>query len=865
MTWGAYQTKAKSEAGSHYFATWSVRKKLLLSLIPSVLLILVVAGYVTNWSSTRYLNQALQRTAQVQNLAQVNAMEGLLEYFRKAGTALAEQQPSKEQLRAALEQWRVQYPGAVKELSYVGVNSRESTVLLRMGDHYKEVDPGQFNYIKGGPTAAALKLRDLPAGNVLFSELTEVVYPPGAMDAPNGTRSYVLYRLTAAVHDELGLLKGYIVIGIDAYALRNILSLYNSSKSPLHAFARTSENRFSYYFDDQGWILFQSENLEEPERELSGETARLGMTGDYGMPDYDKAFRPSPKHEAFWRMVVDVQAGRGGVDDIDTQTDAMSFLSANHFIVYAPVRFRTNPDKEPEVIGGVAYIDRSRLTDAAEFSHFDAMMVIAVSGMGLVTLVIFVISRGITRPLAQLTAEIRAMFTSQSLHTISIDSRDQESDLLMRAVNRMILSIQDKQEQIRRRDEQIFKVQQREKVSFDDEIPTSLGWRLVGEIPDLIGQSQAMATLQTLIRKAASTEADVLIVGETGTGKELTAEAIHKFSNRANKPFISINCGGLDENLLMDTLFGHVRGAFTEARTDRKGAFLASDGGTLFLDEIGTATDKVQKALLRALSVRRIRPLGSDQELEFNVRVVTATNVDLMELVQRGEFRDDLYYRLKVIYIQTPSLRQRTDDIPVLANHFLKEIAAGTGRVVPGLSRGALEKLRSHDWPGNVRELKNCITRAVAFADGEVLYAEDIEFDESERSNSRVDGTLSPVTESNDVDVPRGVSLEDIQPVPYAKGNDTDDQRLEHMPRRPSMPARPDVSDRSGKSVLDNPRMQLAMRLAKEPGGFSRQEYQKAAGTNVSSRTAQYDLQAMVAAGVLRKTGKGPATRYVLV
>ena len=182
---------------------------------------------------------------------------------------------------------------------------------------------------------------------------------------------------------------------------------------------------------------------------------------------------------------------------------------------------------------------------------------------------------------------------------------------------------------------------------------------------------------------------------------------------------------------VMDTLFGHVKGAFTEAKTDRKGAFIASDGGTLFLDEIGTATPTVQKALLRALSVRRIRPLGSDRETEFNVRVVAATNVDLLDMVQRGEFRDDLYYRLKVIFIETPPLRQRKDDIPILANHFLRELSAASGRAEAGLSRGALEKLVSYDWPGNVRELKNCITRALTFADGDVLYAEDLVFDAS--------------------------------------------------------------------------------------------------------------------------------------
>lgn len=851
MSWKAYRAKAEITANSQYFATWSVRKKLLTSLIPAILFILVVAGYVTNWYSSRYLNQALQRTAQVQNLAQVREIEQVLDYYRQALTSLAGKQQGKEQYEAAFEQWNVHHPGAAKELSFVGVNTGDTVILVQTPGGLTEIRHDQYHFIKGSPVSQALKLRGLKAGCVQLSELTEVVYPPSAFPQQMGALNFVLYRLTAPVHDAQGALRGYLVLGVDAHVLRNILSLYNSTKSPLYAFARTSETRFSYFFDDQGWILFQSENLEEPDRELSAEMARLGMTGDYGMPDFDKAFRPLPKHEPYWRMVVDIQSGHVGVDDVELPQEASGFLSANHFLVYAPVLFLSNPEKGPEVIGGIAYVDRSRLTDAAEFRHLDVMMIITVSGMGLVALVIVFISRVITRPLHQLAAEIRTMFENKTLRPIRLDKRDLESDLLARALNKMILSIQEKQEQIRRRDEQIHQVQQREKISFDNEVPASVGWRLVGEIPDLIGQSQPIVTLQSMIRKAAGTEADVLVVGETGTGKELTAEGIHKFSSRATKPFISINCGGLDENLLMDTLFGHVKGAFTEARTDRKGAFLASDGGTLFLDEIGTATDKVQKALLRALSVRRIRPLGSDKEVEFNVRVIAATNVDLMELVQRGEFRDDLYYRLKVISIQTPSLRQRKEDIPILSNHFMKELATTTGRRELGLSRGALEKLMNHDWPGNVRELKNCITRATAFAEGEVLYAEDLVFD---------DASVSPSLLFGDAPAPAPPVQERTLAAPeHSFRREAEPQDQEAPAQRPPLPDPEPMRDLAG-----NQRVQIALRLARERGSFSRGDYQAAVGAGISQRTAQYDLQALVKKNVLRKTGKGPATLYLL-
>jgi len=850
VAWGAYRAKAESGAASHLFASWSVRRKLLSSLIPPILLILVVAGYVTNWFSSRYLTQALQRTAQVQNLAQAREMEQLLEYYRLAVCDLAKRGAGPTEFKEAFAQWEIQHPGVAVEVSFVGINTNETTIMVQTLGGLSEIRQDQYNFIKGSPISQALKLRELKTGCVQLSKLTEVVYPPSAFPLQVGPQGFVLYRLTAPVQDGQGQLRGYLVLGIDALSLRNILSLYNSPKSPLYAFARTSETRFSYYFDDQGWILFQSENLEDPDRELSAEMARFGMTGDYGMPDYEKAFRPLPKHESYWRMVVAIQSGKVGASDIELEQGESNILSPNHFVAYAPVLFNSNPEKGPEIIGGLAYVDRSRLSDAAEFKHLDVMLIITFSGMGLVALVIVFISRIITKPLHELADEIRTMFENKSLRQVQLDSRDLESTLLTRALNKMIVSIQEKQELIRRRDEQIHQVQQREKVSFDNEAPPSVGWRLVGEIPDLVGQSHAIVTLQSMIRKAAGTEADVLVVGETGTGKELTAEGVHKFSSRAGKPFISINCGGLDENLLMDTLFGHVKGAFTEARTDRKGAFLASDGGTLFLDEIGTATDKVQKALLRALSVRRFRHLGSDQELEFNVRVIAATNVDLLELVQRGEFREDLYYRLKVITIQTPSLRQRREDIPILANHFLRELASSNGRTEFGLSRGALEKLMEHDWPGNVRELKNCITRATAFAEGEVLYAEDLVFDDASVSSGQLFGEeAAPGQPGVERPAPTGE--------PAARREAGTRERQPEAPR----PVRGTQEPPPGFG--GNKRVQVALRLAREHGSFSRLDYQQVVGGNISQRTAQYDLQLLVKRGLLRKSGRGPSTQYL--
>jgi DNA-binding NtrC family response regulator len=870
MAWSSYRAKAEHASRQHFFATWSVQKKLLVALIPSITLILMFTGYATNWYSTKFLNQALQRTAQSQNLAQARDFEALLEFFRKGLLVVAESgQVDRDSLAANNRRWSVFHPGVVAELAFVGLNESDTLLLVAVGDKLVEIRHDQFQYIKNSPVTLADKVGDLRPGAAHLTGLTEVSYPPSAFaETPRARTSYV-FRMVTPVVDEDSRLRGHLILALGAEPLRNILSLYNSSKSPLYAFARTSENRFSFFFDEQGWMLFQSENYEEPGKELSVESARLGMTGDYGLPEDSKAFRPSTRHESYWRMVVETQAGRQGLLEAEVLPSAAGVLTDQHFLVYAPVRFHAQPDKDAVVIGGLAYVDRSRLADAAEFRHMDVMAVITLVVVALVALLVIFISRVITRPVLSLAAEISAIFEENALRPVRLDSYDRESLVLKDALNKMIMAIQDKQEQIRQRDEHIQMVSRRQKVSFDSALPASLGWKLVGDIPDLIGNSQLMASLQSMIRKAAGSEADVLVVGETGTGKELTAEGVHKFSSRAAKPFISINCGGLDENLLLDALFGHVKGAFSDANSDRKGAFLAADGGTLFLDEIGTSSNKVQKALLRALSVRRIRPLGSDLEVEFNLRVIAATNEDLMELVQRGEFREDLYYRLKVLTIQTPALRQRKEDIPLLASSFLKESALQMRRGEVGLSRGALEKLMAHHWPGNVRELKNCIIRALAFAEGDVLYAEDLLFDDamlSPQAHRDIGGAQGyaprPQEAASQGTAPQNGAPQNGAPEnnPSQEGAPRDARPQDSGRGRPGTPSMEAGQPQGG----GNPRHAIAMELARAGGSFTRLDYQNALGADVSQRTAQYDLQTLVKNGLLRKSGKGPSTQYSL-
>jgi two-component system response regulator PilR (NtrC family) len=243
-------------------------------------------------------------------------------------------------------------------------------------------------------------------------------------------------------------------------------------------------------------------------------------------------------------------------------------------------------------------------------------------------------------------------------------------------------------------------------------------------LDNIVGVSAAMAKLKQTIRTVASTQSTVLIFGESGTGKELVARAVHTCSPRAAEPFVSINCGAFPETLLESELFGYVKGAFTGAGQNKRGLFEVADGGTIFLDEIGEMTLAMQVKLLRVLQERCLRPVGGTGEIAIDVRVIAATNRDLEKQVTESTFREDLYYRLNVIPITVPPLRERREDLPLLVNHFLKKYVSAAGKGIARVNAESLAGLGTYDWPGNVRQLENTIERAVALATGEELHVE---------------------------------------------------------------------------------------------------------------------------------------------
>ncbi len=298
----------------------------------------------------------------------------------------------------------------------------------------------------------------------------------------------------------------------------------------------------------------------------------------------------------------------------------------------------------------------------------------------------------------------------------------------------------------------------------------------------LLGRSAAMRGVISLLQRVSDTDATVLLTGDSGTGKELVARALHSESQRAGKPFVAINCAAMPANLLESELFGHTRGAFTDAKTERRGLFEQAKGGTILLDEVGEMPLEIQPKLLRVLQDRKLRPLGANVEVSIEARIVAATNRDLENDVERGLFREDLYYRLNVVQIHLPPLRARGNDILLLAQHFVETYGKKTGKPVRGISSEAAKKLIAFDWPGNVRQLENSIERAVTLTRFEQITVGDL----PEKIQNYEDAPANML----DVDLEHSWTLEELERryiervLRASKGNKTQAAKVLGLDRR---------------------------------------------------------------------------------
>ena len=269
----------------------------------------------------------------------------------------------------------------------------------------------------------------------------------------------------------------------------------------------------------------------------------------------------------------------------------------------------------------------------------------------------------------------------------------------------------------------------------------------------IIGKSAEMQKIFQVVRKAAASKASVLITGESGTGKELIANALHNLSSRQAKPYIKVHCAALSETLLESELFGHEKGAFTGAISRKRGRFELANTGTIFLDEIGEIDQNVQIKILRVLQDKRFERVGGEETVEVDVRVIAATNKDLNKEIAEGRFREDLFYRLNVVHIQVPPLRDRKDDIPLLVASFLEEFASDNGKKVLEIDSRARSALYKYDWPGNIRQLRNCIESAVVMCNGKVITLEDLP------------PSVSGAVDGNSIAIPTGIPLAEAEKI----------------------------------------------------------------------------------------------------
>jgi DNA-binding NtrC family response regulator len=810
-----------------------LRTRLLITLIPTSLIVLALMGYATYWASSEFIAVALERNSKLHAVTTAHAVESLLERCRRHLLFTTRNPLTAHGMEKFLMDLRELEGLEFPEFGYIPRVRSESMVFVSRAGVTRRLSDAEVGDIRPGPALLHEHTGTLRVGDVWVSDFGEVEVPFPASDNPAGRVASKSLRMITPYADSEGLITGFVYLAVDAQTVRNILSLYDSSKSPVFAFARDPKfQRYTYFFDYHGWVLFQSESDPGSSGPLRTLEIRSTFQGTLGRPGFPEAFRPSENTEGYWEIVADVQAGKKNILRSVGRTEIASHYR-DHFLAYAPVSVILSADAGATVIGGVAYEDRSVLIGHAGYKHIDVMLAISAIAVVVLTFAIALVARGTTLGLVELAHAVKNLNEKGEWHEVQLYETGYEAEMIKESINSMIRTLRTQFEEIKSKDLKIESVALKEPAELSIERLSPLA---DDGFPEFVGAGPFMQQMKRDISKASLVDVDVLIEGETGTGKQLAAEAVHRLSHRVDKPFISINCGELDENLLLDSLFGHVKGAFTDGKGDRRGAFLEADGGTLFLDEIQSASLKVQQALLRALSLRKIKPLGSDKDIDVNVRLITATNMDLKKLIAAGKFREDLFYRLKVITIQTPPLRDQRQNIPALAMYFLKEGERMAGRSGLALSRGALKALVSYSWPGNIRELKHLIITAAVMAEGNVIQAEQLGITVSAEDMVQVleqgQSPLFPVQEA-------GVAEQ-----PEIRGNGAGQVET----------AIPEDLNR---------RQVLACKYVREHGSITSKELIDLLDATISKRTAGYDIQGLVDRGLLVKKGRGPSTRYV--
>lgn len=918
-------TPARSFRLGKKVTDWPLAYRLALIILPAALTIALVAIWFGFRAASSSLAESLHDLPMFEAKLQASTMGNTLKELRDSLFTLARSEERNAQgVRKNLPVFFHNNYDFIQEFGSKDINGK-SYLLIREGSGFTELSNGEAAASPYAPFQQ-IDVRQLEEGKVKL--FPAVFFTDPSSPAPERTARRAVMRMALLTPDS----RSAVMIGVDLEKLSAKLAELISLDSPLRLPSQSAGSQLAFFFDANGWILFEMGQQQGDGKRYLPDTARQGYSGDLGRAGFDAAFRPWTGHENYWRMVTDALMGRSGSIPAPADKYMTRHLGEAGILCFAPVLFSPSPSVEPQPLGGIAFFETTILPLHAFLRVANYSIIIMVAAVLIFTLLAWRVSRKFGQPLQRMAKSLGSMTHPENLSFLNEPPAFLEQHRIQNAVNRIISSAMINHKELERLSSEMRHARSQLPVSLDQPMESPRPQAMLG----LVGSSPRIEEVRKHVLKAAQAGTDVLIWGETGTGKELVAAAIHKTGKRSNGPYISINCGALDENLLLDALFGHVKGAFTEAKEERKGAFLSANGGALHLDEIANASPKVQQALLRALSVRRIRPLGSDVEIPFDTRVVAATNVDLRECVRAGTFREDLYYRLAIINIETPPLRHRKEDIPELAAHLIRESAVSLGRPEARLSRGALDMITAYDWPGNVRELKNCITRAMAFVEGDIilpehivleqdtyrLYAKPLSEDvQAEKAGGDIAGriahsfyppagtapqkgqkkTAAEEPGAND-DAGKGFFRGIANVASYfipSGGKDKANGRAPRqeeeqakgqnpppyppsfqypasyifssqshppasLPRQADIPPPPAMPQENAGPDGLNERQAKAFALVRAKGEFTRADYMRAAGADISSRTAQNDLRELVERGILERLGAGPGTRYII-
>jgi DNA-binding NtrC family response regulator len=575
-------------------------------------------------------------------------------------------------------------------------------------------------------------------------ELQELLGRLAPEDTVEGVRYDGVIRFAMPVAGPDGRKEGVVSIALDHLHLMQFTQHVKAMEDNATVFAGYRDADYTYLFDDQGWIITHPkywnirgvDRTGEPVLAYAAGTSKSAVLA--GRTPVNLLVLDWKMGEGYHALILETRAGRTG---IATSNNLAGVLRTR---VFSPIFYSTGPYAKHGIFGGVMlgtrvdkFIKLLRQLNAqiaTKTTQVRHTIIWVLSGvLAVVALLSVLISRGLVRPLRSLTDAARRVGAGDLNTPVPFCGRDEIGELadsfrdMTHSLKQTIDQLEQRNVELKKAQQKLLKAEKEKRRELQFEVNALQKEITRSFFAHMIAESPAMKKILEEIVRISKSSATVMILGENGTGKELVAEAIHRNSPRRDRKFVRINCAAFNENLIESELFGHVKGSYTGATSSRKGLFESADGGTLLLDEIGDMSPSMQKKLLRTLQEGEVVPVGSTQVTKVDVRIITATNKDLVRLMKAGQFREDLFHRINVITIKIPPLRERRKDVLPLVMHFLKSFCEKENKPHLVLDTAAEEFLVGYPWPGNVRELENAVERAVIRSRGSYLQVEDFQ------------------------------------------------------------------------------------------------------------------------------------------